>query len=105
MKSRSSFTLCGVLILYIISCLNVAAGESTETDSDSKSDEDFRECTAYYLKSKGKIETELSFSKKSVMCVFSMQVALHRLRNVFETKMNKEMPNEANCAMEEFDKN
>lgn len=105
MKLRVSFVMCSVLIYCIVSCPSAAASdESNSNESKSDSDEDFRECAGQYLKSKGKLDIEITSSKKSSMCLFGMNFALRALRDVFENKVRKDMPNEATCIMNEFDK-
>jgi hypothetical protein len=105
MKVRFSFVLCSVLIYCIASCPRVAASdESSSDESKSDSDEEFRECSGQYLKSKGLLDIEVTSSKQASMCLFGMNFALRALRDVIENKVKKEIPNEATCVMNEFDK-
>lgn len=99
MKLRFSFILCGVLIF----CMTVAASDESKSD-ESDSDEDFRECSGIYLKSKGKLDIEVPSGKKSSMCLFGMNFALRAMRDVFESRVKKDMPDKAECIMTEFDK-
>lgn len=102
MKLPVSCVLFGVVICCIISCSN-ASSEETSTE-ESKSDEDMRECTGQYLKSKGEVEHEVTSSKESSMCLFTMQFAVAVLRSGFEDKTKEAVPDKATCIMDEFDK-
>lgn len=105
MKLRFSFVLCSVLIYCIVSRPSVAASDESKSDeTESDSDEEFRECSGIYLKSKGKLDIEIPSTKKSSMCLFGMNFALHTMRDIFESGAKKDMPDEAMCIMTEFDK-
>ncbi len=97
MKLQFAFLLCGVLVL----CSNLAAAESSES---ADSDEEFTECTAVYLKSKGKLDIDVDTSKKSSMCIFGMHIAIRAIREVFENKLSGEMPTDVKCIMDGFDR-
>lgn len=102
MKLSLSLLLCGVLVC----CLSLTAAEETEVDTSSSmsdSDEEFDQCMGQYLKSKGKLDMDVQVGKKSSMCLFGMQIAVHAIRDIFKEKVKMYLPEHVDCVMTEYD--
>ncbi len=105
MKLHFTLKLCGVLI-GITSCLIISAAAEENTVSGSDANPGFSDgCIGPYLKSKGKLEDSVSSGNPSYFCQIAMRHYLRLIREVFESKVENELPNESVCVMAEFDEN
>lgn len=97
MKLRLSFVLFSVLISCIVSS---SSGEKTRKDDDNG----FAECAGIYLKSKGEIDHEVTFSKESSFCLSIIRNVVALMRSKYESQIVEDLPEVATCIMNEFDK-
>lgn len=99
-----------ILFIGIISCLCVAA-PATDDDGDDGGTSgrglkvDLHECTGQYLKSKGKLFTDVpTGNSRPEMCHALLRDVVPGARVRFENKAKEILPNEVVCLMTEFDK-
>lgn len=99
MKFSISFALCGVLF-GLISLLSVTPVASIRED-----DENLHECTGLYLKSKGKVEYEVTSNKTLSECMIPIQDVTRSFRDDYEVSMKRSLNNdESICVVAGLDK-
>ncbi len=91
MKLRLSFVVvCSVLL----SCLSLTFADRGKSST--------RDCFGQYLKSRGKLDFELSGSKQESLC--NIQHSIRWIRDRFNAEATEDYPSEASCIMAEFDR-
>lgn len=102
MKLSLSLLLCSVLLYGTLFCLNVSADE--EDNESGEGDTDDNTCITDYLKNKEKLADDVPSVKASSLCSDTMTELVRIVNELVKTKMETEVPDEANCVMEEFEK-
>lgn len=96
-----------ILCIGIISCLSVTAADNDADDgglSGRGRKIDIHECTGQYLKSKGKLASDVPIGNSSpAMCRVLLQNYGPAGREEFENRAKEDFPNETACLMTEFD--
>lgn len=103
-----SFLLLGIVIYCIISCSNAVASDDTDRDESSSDEDDddaeFRDCASQYLKLNGKLDDEVSSTRDSQWCLFTISILVANLRETYEAKVKKDMPDEVTCITNQFER-
>lgn len=92
--------ICGVVVCVLLGLI-VLVGILAYVGSSN--DEDVQECAGVYLKSQGLLDREIPTSKQQSMCLSVMRSAVRDTRASFDNLLQAEMPNKAQCVMNEFD--